>query len=281
MPRRPTGKRVPRDDGTFVVVNKAANQAGTVFHVPERRSALPDGRVRVKRAHWRATYRDPVSGQQRTVYAPTRDEVTRRREQALADSSPRSMRVGGRSTTAAFAGWWMTTYASRLRFGSVDKYRQRLGRLGPLADVPIGDVTPAQVADWQTLLLTTRGQAWEGEFDDAFFAQPAPDPAAFGLPTDDDGARDDPLMSDRSLAITRYQPDVTAIEAAPTRVVIAVGEESINTVTGRCAVAAAELLGQPVTVFPSHHGGFMGGEFGYAGQPQAFAARLRDVLYGS
>ena len=75
-------------------------------------------------------------------------------------------------------------------------------------------------------------------------------------------------MSDRSLAITRYRPDVTAIEAAPTRVVIAVGEESINTVTGRCAVAAAEFLGQPVTVFPSHHGGFMGGEFGYAGQPK-------------
>jgi hypothetical protein len=119
------------------------------------RSALPDGRVRGKRAHWRATYRDPVSGQLRTVYAPTRDEVTRRREQALADSSPRSMRVGGRSTTAAFADWWMTTYAPRLRFGSVDKYRQRLGRLGPLADVPIGHVSPAQVADWQTGLLTT------------------------------------------------------------------------------------------------------------------------------
>ena len=155
MPRRPTGKRVQRDDGTFIVVNKAANQAGSVFHVPERRTTLPDGRVRVKRAHWRATYRDPVSGQQRTVYAPTRDEVTRRREEVLADRTPRSMRVGGRSTTAAFADWWLTTYAPRLRFGSVDKYRQRLGRLGPLADVPIGDVSPAQVADWQTSLLTT------------------------------------------------------------------------------------------------------------------------------
>jgi hypothetical protein len=52
MPRRPTGKRVQRDDGTFVVVvNKAANQAGSVFHVPERRTTLPDGRVHVKRAH--------------------------------------------------------------------------------------------------------------------------------------------------------------------------------------------------------------------------------------
>ena len=31
-------------------------------------------------------------------------------------------------------------------------------------------------------------------------------------------------------------------------------------------------------VFPSHHGGFLGGEFGYAGQPEAFARRRRDVL---
>ncbi len=156
MPRRPTGKRVLARRRHLRRRQQGRQPGGQrVFHVPERRTTLPDGRVRVKRAHWRATYRDPVSGQQRMVYAPTRDEVTRRREQALADGSPRSMRVGGRSTTAAFADWWMTTYAPRLRFGSVDKYRQRLGRLGPLADVPIGDVTPAQVADWQTLLLTT------------------------------------------------------------------------------------------------------------------------------
>jgi hypothetical protein len=43
-------------------------------------------------------------------------------------------------------------------------------------------------------------------------------------------------------------------------------------------VATAELLGQQATVFPSHHGGFLGGEFGYAGQPEAFARKLRDVL---
>jgi hypothetical protein len=40
MPRKPTGKRVRRDDGTFVVVNKAANRSGSVFHVPERRRTL-------------------------------------------------------------------------------------------------------------------------------------------------------------------------------------------------------------------------------------------------
>src|SRR3979411_1544730 len=117
-----------------------------------------------------------------------------------------------------------------------------------------------------------------GEFPDEYFAQPAPDPAAFGMPTEDDGSRDSPLLSDRSWAISSYRPDVNALLAAPTRVVIAVGEESLSTFTGRTAVATAELLGQQATVFPSHHGGFRGGEFGYAGQPEAFARKLRDVL---
>ena len=78
--------------------------------------------------------------------------------------------------------------------------------------------------------------------------------------------------------VSSYRPDVDALAAAPTRVVIAVGEESLNTFTGRTAVATAELLGQQATVFPSHHGGFLGGEFGYAGQPEPFARKLRDVL---
>jgi hypothetical protein len=98
------------------------------------------------------------------------------------------------------------------------------------------------------------------------------------MPTDDDGSREDPLLSERSWAVNSYRPDIDALAAAPTRVVIAVGEESQSTFTGRSAVATAELLGQQVTVFPSHHGGFLGGEFGYAGQPEAFARRLRDVF---
>jgi pimeloyl-ACP methyl ester carboxylesterase len=120
--------------------------------------------------------------------------------------------------------------------------------------------------------------SWEGEFTEDYFAQPAADPAAFGLPTEDDGTRGDPLLSDRSWAVSSYRPDVDALAAAPTRVVIAVGEETGNTFTGRTAVATAELLGQEVTVFPSHHGGFAGDEFGYPGQPEAFARRLREVL---
>ncbi len=120
--------------------------------------------------------------------------------------------------------------------------------------------------------------SWRGAFTDDYFAQPAPDPALFGMPTDDDGSRDDPLLSDRSWAVSSYRPDVDALAAAPTRIVTAVGEESLGTFTGRTAVATAERLGQQATVFPSHHGGFLGGEFGYAGQPEAFARRLHDVL---
>jgi pimeloyl-ACP methyl ester carboxylesterase len=123
--------------------------------------------------------------------------------------------------------------------------------------------------------------SWHGEFTEEYFAQPAPHPAQFGMPAEDDGSRDNPLLSDRSLAVSGYRPDVEALVAAPTRIVIAVGEESAGTFTGRAAVATAELLGQEATVFPSHHGGFSGGEFGYAGQPEAFARKLRDVLTGS
>ncbi|HTE83198.1 MAG TPA: alpha/beta hydrolase [Dehalococcoidia bacterium] len=120
--------------------------------------------------------------------------------------------------------------------------------------------------------------SWRGEFTDDYFARPAPDPAQYGMTTEDDGSRDDPLLSDRSWAITSYRPDVDALAAATTRIVIAVGEESMGTFTGRTSVATAELLGQRATVFPSHHGGFMGGEFGYPGQPEAFARKLREVL---
>jgi hypothetical protein len=120
--------------------------------------------------------------------------------------------------------------------------------------------------------------SWQGEFTDAYFARPAADPAAFGMPTEDDGSRGDPLLSGRSAAVTGYRPDVDALSAAPTRVVIAAGEESEGMFAARASTATAELLGQQVTVFPSHHGGFLDGTFGYPGQPEAFARRLRDVL---
>jgi pimeloyl-ACP methyl ester carboxylesterase len=122
--------------------------------------------------------------------------------------------------------------------------------------------------------------SWRGPFTDAYFARPPADPAAFGLPADDDGSRDDPLLSDRSAAISAYRVDVDALGTAPNRIVIAVGEESRHTFTGRSSEAVAALLGQGATIFPSHHTGFIGGGYRRVGQPEAFANRLRDVLGG-
>lgn len=120
--------------------------------------------------------------------------------------------------------------------------------------------------------------SWSGEFTDDFLARPAPDPAQFGKGAEDDGSRDDPVLSDRSSAISGYRPDFAALAASPTRIMIALGEESVGLFTGRTSMATAARLGQQATVFPSHHGGFMGGDSRYAGQPEAFARRLREVL---
>jgi pimeloyl-ACP methyl ester carboxylesterase len=123
--------------------------------------------------------------------------------------------------------------------------------------------------------------SWQGEFTEDYFARPAPDPAVFGMPADDDGSRDSPLLTDRAWAISSHELDVAALAAAPTRIVIGVAEESGDTFTGRTARAVAALLGQEATVFPSHHGGFAGPEFGYPGQPEAFARKLREILDGA
>jgi pimeloyl-ACP methyl ester carboxylesterase len=120
--------------------------------------------------------------------------------------------------------------------------------------------------------------SWTGEFTDGYLARPAPDPAQFGLPTHDDGRRDDPLLSGTANAITSYRPDLEALKSSTTRVVIGVGVESREVLTGRVAPVLARALRRPLTEFPSHHGGFLGGEHGYAGQPEAFAARLHAVL---
>ena len=122
--------------------------------------------------------------------------------------------------------------------------------------------------------------SWRGEFNDEYFSHPAPDPAQFGMPADDDGSRDDPLLSDRSWAVSGYRPDFAALRAAPTHTVIAVGVESEGVFTGRTSAAAAELLGQEPTVFPSHHGGFAAEDGPWPGQAEAFSHRLREVLDG-
>jgi pimeloyl-ACP methyl ester carboxylesterase len=108
--------------------------------------------------------------------------------------------------------------------------------------------------------------------------QPAPDPAAFGLPAEDDGSRDDVLLAANLISCTHHDHDLAALRTAPTRVVIAVGAASEGEFAHRCGEALAERLGTAPVVFPGDHSGFLGGEFGMTGEPEAFAATLRDVL---
>jgi pimeloyl-ACP methyl ester carboxylesterase len=118
----------------------------------------------------------------------------------------------------------------------------------------------------------------EGEFTADYLAQPAPDPAMFGLPSEDDGSRDDVLIGQNIISSTHYEPDFDALRAAATRIVPAAGTEGHGTMANRGAYAVAERLGTDPVVFPSGHAGFLGGEYGQTGEPEAFAARLREVL---
>lgn len=117
-----------------------------------------------------------------------------------------------------------------------------------------------------------------GPLPDDFAEQPPSDPATFGLPTEDDGSRDDPMVGLNMRTTLSFEPDLEALRKTSTRLVIAFGQESREEMTGRAPRAVAEQLGLPATEFPSHHAGFLGGEYGQSGEPEAFAARLREVL---
>lgn len=109
-------------------------------------------------------------------------------------------------------------------------------------------------------------------------SQPAPDPAMFGLPTEDDGTRTDALLGQNIVTCTHYEPDFDALRAASTRIVIGAGVESSGQLAARAAAVAAERLGTTPVLFPSGHGGFLGDEYGQPGDPVGFAATLREVL---
>ncbi len=121
---------------------------------------------------------------------------------------------------------------------------------------------------------------YEGPIQPGFASQPGPDPATFGLPTVDDGSRDDALLCLNMPSTPGYRHDFDVLRAAPTRIVMAVGAQSSKTIPGRAAVAVAERLGTEPVTFPGRHTGFLGGEYGSTGEPDAFATTLRKILAG-
>ncbi|GAA0794673.1 alpha/beta fold hydrolase [Spirilliplanes yamanashiensis] len=70
-----------------------------------------------------------------------------------------------------------------------------------------------------------------------------------------------------------WRPDVAALRASPVRVLVGLGEESGGELCERTSATLAARLGTAPTLFP-------GGHIGFADRPEAFAARLREVLAG-
>jgi len=120
--------------------------------------------------------------------------------------------------------------------------------------------------------------SYQGPLPAGYADLPAPDPAVFGLPAGDDGSRDSPLLGQNIVTCNSYRHDFGALRAASTRVVIGVGAESGQLVAGRAGLAVAGRLGTPPVTFPGGHDGFLGGEYGQTGRPDAFAATLHKVL---
>lgn len=73
---------------------------------------------------------------------------------------------------------------------------------------------------------------------------------------------------------TRYLPDVAALRASSTDVLVGIGVDSGHLLTHRTSIALCELLGSSPVAFPGDHGGFIQA-------PGAFADRVREVLAGS
>lgn len=118
-----------------------------------------------------------------------------------------------------------------------------------------------------------------GEFTQEYLDQPDPDPAQYGLPTEDDGSRDDPLLG-HNMRMAPYLPDAEALTATGVRIVPAVGADSEGGMPRRGGEALAELLGVEPVVFPGDHGGFTVSEWAPGNDPAAFAQKLREVLAG-
>ena len=57
--------------------------------------------------------------------------------------------------------------------------------------------------------------SYEGPIPDDYAQRPGPDPATFGLPTTDDGSRDDPLVGQNMVTCIAYEHDVEAFVRRP------------------------------------------------------------------
>jgi clorobiocin biosynthesis protein CloN7 len=96
-------------------------------------------------------------------------------------------------------------------------------------------------------------------------------PAAQQPPSPEMLATSERFFAHGLLPIALYQPDIAALQAAPTRVVAASGTTSRGQFAQRTAAAFADRLGTQLVTFP-------GGHVGFISDPTDFAAILRRTL---
>ena len=72
-----------------------------------------------------------------------------------------------------------------------------------------------------------------------------------------DAGQTDQFLAHLLRPTTRYRPDIEALRAASTRIVVAGGATSKGQLANRTAVALADQLGTTVVDFPGDHGGFV------------------------
>jgi pimeloyl-ACP methyl ester carboxylesterase len=114
---------------------------------------------------------------------------------------------------------------------------------------------------WQAFLDNANIHLPEGVFEAMFAAEPDPQTIA-----------DTTYQNTHMLRpTTHWQPDIGALRASGTRIVVGIGETSAGQLCDRTSRALATELGTEPTMFP-------GGHTGFAEDPEGFATRLRSVL---
>lgn len=128
---------------------------------------------------------------------------------------------------------------------------------------------------YDTYCREGQGAAWPKFFALAGFEIPADDPARAPAvqeaPSAQDLANGERMLAHCLRPTTLYRPDLAALRAASSRIVVAGGATSKGQLAHRTTAALAEQLGTPLVEFPGDHAGFVG-------QPEPFARVLRRVL---
>jgi hypothetical protein len=109
--------------------------------------------------------------------------------------------------------------------------------------------------------------------DHVGFAGPAPGAAPAEPPSAQALADAVRFLGQEMLETVGYLPDVAALTAGPSRVVVGVGADSGHLLTYATSLALAEKLGTEPVKFPGEHTGFVA-------DPSGFAQVLRGVLAG-